>query len=51
MRKISGKEPLACGKVYLIKRANVEVCLGFERYDRSRDIPNIIVWDATKTDS
>lgn len=42
MRKNSGKELPACGKVYLIKLANVEVCLGFEQYNKSCDMPNII---------
>lgn len=49
-RKFSGKKPPICGKIHIINQADAEVCLGFERYDRSRNMPNMVAQNATEAD-
>ena len=49
-RKILWKKPPICGKIHIINQADAEVCLGFERYDRSRNMPNMVAQNATEAD-
>ena len=49
-RKFSGKEPPICGRIHIINQANAEVCLGFERYDRSHNMPNMVAQNGAETD-